>query len=330
MPYKNKEDARKHKKKYYQTQDGIFNSLWAKMIMHSKTRNHPPPSFTKEELREFIFVKNKTKFNKIWQNYVKCGSQSDDKFSINRLDNDKPYIFNNIELTTWGDNRNKSYTCPKIKKRQVLSGKQGCKQVLQFSLDGKFIQKYSSITEAEKQTNTELSQISAVCKGKRKTTNGFIWRYFQDVNYTKPLNMKNLILDKRPKSVIQFSLDGEFIKEYSSLAEAERQTKIDDSSISGVCLGNCNTAGGFIWRFFKDVGHVDKINVAHLKAHRYITPILQFSLDGKFIKNYPSISEAGRQSNICSSSISSACRGNYKTAGKFKWKYKRDYKNENK
>ena len=51
-------------------------------------------------------------------------------------------------------------------------------------------------------------------------------------------------------------------------------------------------------------------------------PVLQFSKDREFIKEWPSIREAGRQLGISQGSICSCCKGRLKTAGGFIWKYK--------
>lgn len=53
-----------------------------------------------------------------------------------------------------------------------------------------------------------------------------------------------------------------------------------------------------------------------------INGILQFSKDGEFIAEYPSIMEASRQTGCNQSSICQCCKGKYKTAGGFIWKYK--------
>ena len=51
-------------------------------------------------------------------------------------------------------------------------------------------------------------------------------------------------------------------------------------------------------------------------------PILQFTKDGKFIKEWPSTREAERQLGIRRSSICQCCKGRCKQAGGFVWKYK--------
>ena len=60
----------------------------------------------------------------------------------------------------------------------------------------------------------------------------------------KEYNKKN-----KSKKVVQYDLKGNFIKEYISLAEAEKQTKVWAANISACCRGENQTAGGFKWRF---------------------------------------------------------------------------------
>ncbi len=51
------------------------------------------------------------------------------------------------------------------------------------------------------------------------------------------------------KTVIQYSLDWEFIKEWWSTREVERELWIHNWSISKCCRWKAKTAGGFIWKY---------------------------------------------------------------------------------
>ena len=51
-------------------------------------------------------------------------------------------------------------------------------------------------------------------------------------------------------------------------------------------------------------------------------PVLQFSLFGVFIKDYPSMDDAEKQTGVLGCSICMCCQGKRKTAGGFIWKYK--------
>ena len=50
--------------------------------------------------------------------------------------------------------------------------------------------------------------------------------------------------------------------------------------------------------------------------------VIQYDLSGHFIKEYYSISEAGRDNKISQGNISKCCTGIRNYAGRFKWKYK--------
>lgn len=51
-------------------------------------------------------------------------------------------------------------------------------------------------------------------------------------------------------------------------------------------------------------------------------PVLQFDLNGNFIKEYPSAYQVERDNGFNHSYISACCNGKYKTAYGHKWKYK--------
>ena len=52
-------------------------------------------------------------------------------------------------------------------------------------------------------------------------------------------------------------------------------------------------------------------------------PVLQFSKDGTFIKDWPSISEASRKLGIARTHICACCKGRIKSSGGYVWKYKK-------
>ena len=53
-----------------------------------------------------------------------------------------------------------------------------------------------------------------------------------------------------------------------------------------------------------------------------VNGILQYSKDGEFIAEYQSIRGASRQTDISNSSICQCCKGKYKSAGGYIWRYK--------
>lgn len=51
------------------------------------------------------------------------------------------------------------------------------KPILQFTKNGVFVSEYSSITECQRETNINASNISRVASGKRNQTHGYIFKY---------------------------------------------------------------------------------------------------------------------------------------------------------
>ena len=62
---------------------------------------------------------------------------------------------------------------------------------------------------------------------------------------------KKLKNGKTSKKVLQFTLNGEFIREWPSTAECERNG-FDSSFVSSCCRGKYKSAYGYIWRYKED------------------------------------------------------------------------------
>ena len=59
-----------------------------------------------------------------------------------------------------------------------------------------------------------------------------------------------------------------------------------------------------------------------LNGKKSSIPILQFTKDGIFVKEWPSAHEACRQLGIACQNICACLKGRYKSAGGFVWRYK--------
>ena len=53
------------------------------------------------------------------------------------------------------------------------------RKVVQYTKDEKPLRLFNSIREAEAEYH--ITHISCVCRGKRRTDGGYIWRYIEDV-----------------------------------------------------------------------------------------------------------------------------------------------------
>jgi len=125
--------------------------------------------------------------------------------------------------------------------------------------------------------------------------------------------------------VCQYDLDGNFISEYKSITEAERETGILSSNISGVCLLKRSTsAGGYIWTYSGDNETLQKILQRRNKPIPSVQKsVCQYSFEGRYIKTFSSIKEASCEVGISCDLIVNCCnhKGYQRTAAGFKWEY---------
>lgn len=64
------------------------------------------------------------------------------------------------------------------------------------------------------------------------------------------------------------------------------------------------------------------IERCHIKNNNRSKPVLQYDLEGNFIKEWPSVMEIERTLNYANSNISACCLNKYKQAYGYIWKYK--------
>lgn len=126
------------------------------------------------------------------------------------------------------------------------------------------------------------------------------------------------------KKVLQYSLEGKFIREWDSATEAEIHLGYTRGNISNACKGVNKSAMGYMWRYKEDDMFPHSIDPCSTKGtvHKH-TGLLQLDLEGNLIKEWKSNKEAAVALNIKSAGmISEVCRGKRKTAGGFIWRYK--------
>lgn len=148
------------------------------------------------------------------------------------------------------------------------------------------------------------------------------------------------------KPIIQYDLEGNFIKEWNSIREAEKI--LNYSHISGACRGTDISVGGFLFRFKcspleknyipKKHGNCNKIRSNETKIKMSLSgigvpqpkrfskliskPIIQYDVNMKYIKEWNSITEAAIELKLDIAAISKCCRGIYNKTKNFKFKFK--------
>jgi group I intron endonuclease len=122
------------------------------------------------------------------------------------------------------------------------------------------------------------------------------------------------------KSVKQYDLMGNFIKEWKSGAEIERELGFKAENISGCCLGKQSSSNGYIWLFKPDILTEDRVILAN-KSKR-LSEVRQYDLKGNLINVFDNILDAEHKTGIRAGLIRDVCNGSFKTGKGFIWKFK--------
>ena len=123
------------------------------------------------------------------------------------------------------------------------------------------------------------------------------------------------------KKIYQYTINGEFIREWPSISDATRSTNINTSNISMCAKHKRPVAGGYRWEY-EFYSQLSPIARKERKTTYFGKPVLQCDADGNLINEFSSLGDAEKQTGINATSISKAINGHIKTAGGFYWKKK--------
>ena len=115
------------------------------------------------------------------------------------------------------------------------------------------------------------------------------------------------------RSVKQYDLNYNYLKQFDSVADAVRATGA--TKIREVCNGTRKTSGGYIWEWAEDFIPEDRGKKKQ---------VAQLDNDGNIIAIFDSISEAARQTGANRKGISAVCLDKQKTCANYKWKFVQD------
>lgn len=118
--------------------------------------------------------------------------------------------------------------------------------------------------------------------------------------------------NSRKVEILCYDLEGNFVREYSSLNEASLEVMIPANGIGQAINGSAKSAGGFQW-LIKTLGYSNKIDPYIVENNGL--PIAQYSLSGKLIASFNSLLEAERELGYTESSIRASMNRGSKIKG---------------
>lgn len=189
--------------------------------------------------------------------------------------------------------------------------------VSQYSMSGKFIRSFVSMSEAARLVGTSCGLIGQAAKGKLQSAGGYQWRR-DDIDIPIRVLREPKRLHRTKVAVNQYTLDGVFVASYPSYHQASIASGADNSAIMFCAEGTGDraSAGGYLWAFpgasAEDISNrvaraatsMNRLKHTIKKDHYgWSTDVDVFTLDGSLYGSFPSISEASRVMGIGLSTV---------------------------
>lgn len=205
------------------------------------------------------------------------------------------------------------------------------KEVHQYSLSGDYIKSFSSITDAAKSIGVGVTAIAACCNNRVKTAYKFRW------SFNKYDKLPELIKNIKTNSIYQLDSDKKLVAIWYKYSDISNQLKITSHTIQKYLDKDILYKNSYWTSTEPEDKCISSTLNPTLKEPLFPNntsnslKIYQYDLDGNFVKEYPSASEADRQFGAKSyGAAASAARKNnqYKTAYGYQWSYEKHDKIE--
>lgn len=197
--------------------------------------------------------------------------------------------------------------------------------VLQYDLEGNFIQEFKSLNAASNAVGVVPNAIGQNLNSLTKSAGGFQW-CFKTKNFSHKI--EPYVIDNNGLPIGQYDLEGNLIASFESLLEAERKTGHLEGTIRAAMNRGAKLKGTtYFFIQFNKHQEIPKLVEPYVNPlHGFSIPVVQISADGKYLINqFPSITHAAKFLNKNTGHISAACLGNRETAYGFIWKYQTEY-----
>jgi hypothetical protein len=201
--------------------------------------------------------------------------------------------------------------------------------VTQYDMRGVKIGNYKSIAEASRKTNVHPMNISQGLKNEGVNLGGgFLWVRGQGpdlLELSAKLKRKNELNNLYAQAVTVYDDHGKRVATYDSLIQASKERNTQLFPILHAATKETVTHKGLYWRLGRGSKSLDLRGIAQARQSflkRVSRPVIQFTPEGKKIKEYESLAAASKATNTANTHIRDVASGKYKLAKGYVWKFK--------
>lgn len=217
---------------------------------------------------------------------------------------------------------------------------------MEFGRDNFEVLELETTTDASKAPELEKKYIKIFQStnpdyGYNSTSGGEFYIITEAIRLAMSAGQRGCKKPRLRKGVIQFAATGEFLKEYSGMTEASKETGVSRAAILRMLkreIKRGSKSNPYLWKLssdyeeiplkidpkevYSDIPYKSSIsNKCIEERNKYLTktgnlyelqkPVLKYSTDGKFIEEYPSVAEAARANNMSPEALRRHFRGCY-------------------
>ena len=118
--------------------------------------------------------------------------------------------------------------------------------------------------------------------------------------------------------VLCYDLEGKFIKEYSSISEASRETNVHQYTIGQCIRGESLRGGNYQWKKKENNNYPLQIS-KYIKKKNKGKKVIQYDKNNNIINIFDTILEASQKTGISRRSINRSCDGESEFVKGYKW-----------
>lgn len=126
------------------------------------------------------------------------------------------------------------------------------------------------------------------------------------------------------KPILQYDLNGNFLRSWSSMLEAQKQLGLSAGSLTACCQKKYTQAGGSLWKTADDDTPIEQLMINYAKS-KNCNAVDKIDKDGNILATYPSATAGARANNVHASAITNICNHKYghkTTHGQYwQWSY---------
>jgi hypothetical protein len=211
--------------------------------LHWKSKGILKPKVSKNGYVQYCIVHKGNNFYKYAHRLVaEAFIKGNTSLQINHKDGDKQN--NKVENLEWVTHKENMRHCFDVGLSSVN------KPIEQYTLKGEFIREYPSASEVGRILGFNVRAISNALIGKTNQSYGYQWKFKNDSKIIKDISNEVKLMNL---GVVQLTMDGELIREFSKITEAYKFLgKTDNGVISQVCKDKRNSYLGYKWMYSSD------------------------------------------------------------------------------